>query len=258
MRKFLAAVDLILLSAVALASIAITVLDYSKAFESVPFFADVNYSTFGVVLLSFVGLHLVYVDLDRRHDRLSEAVREEADRILRGLQGMEITVFATSEEMELYLARSVSEARQEVCDLSWKGSISASASLKPRKRSHAVYEASIDRTSERITYREVFVFNDKRRTEKLERRLKKNRPGYSCRYYPEPISVPRLQFVLIDHAEIIFASSSYPKLCAIKHPELSEIFQGYYEEIWRQAIPLIEGDKVYREEVAKVLGRTEV
>jgi len=252
-KKVLGIVDLLLLFAVASSSIVITILDYSNAYQESPILTDINYAVLTLVFLSFVGFHLVYVELERRRERLGEALREEAARILRGLRGMEITVFKTSEEMERYLAHSVSEARREVCDLSWKSSISAAASLKPRKKSQAAYEASIDRASERVTYREVFVFNDIRRIDKLGRRLKKNKPGYSCRYYPEPISVPRLQFVLVDRQEIIFASSAYPKLCAIKHTELSEIFQQYYEEIWRNAVPLIEGDKVYQEAVDEIL-----
>ena len=98
-----------------------------------------------------------------------------------------------------------------------------------------------------------FVFGDGRRKEKLKRRIEENCAGYSCRYYPQPCSIPRLQFVIIDREEIIFASSSYPTLCAIRQAELCEIFQAYFDAIWSEAVPLKEGGNIYLDEVDKVL-----
>lgn len=251
-RRLFSAADLMVLGTIATGSIIVAVLDYFDALPKDGPFAAIQYSVLSVLLLSAVGLHIVYAELERRRDPIPELIRGQTDRTIRSLRGVAITVFETSEEMERYLARRILDARNEICDLSWKSVVSHGSALTPRKKSQAQYESSIDRVSNRIRYREVFVFSDERRIAKLERRLAKLKPGYSCRYYPEPIHVPRLQFVLIDNDEIVFASSSYPKLCAIRHPELCEMFKSYYEEVWSSATRLIEAGSAVQAEIAKV------
>jgi hypothetical protein len=256
MRRVLAAADLAILGVVAFGSIVIAIADYFGLLPNDGPLAAVNYESMIIVLLGAIGLHIVYSELERRREPLPDLVRGQADRTIRSLSGMAITVFDTSEQMERYLARRIGEARDEVCDLSWKGTISHGARLTPRKKSQAAYEASIDRASGRIKYREVFAFNDERRLDKLERRLAKGKPGYSCAYYAEHSKAPRLQFVVIDKEELIFASSAYPRLCAIRHIELCEIFQSYYEEVWANAIPLVDGGTVVKKEVEIVRSQT--
>jgi len=63
----------------------------------------------------------------------------------------------------------------------------------------------------------------------------------------------RLQLPIFDRENILFPSSAYFILCAIRQPQLTEIFQAYFEAVWNAAIPLKEGDYVYKDEVRKIL-----
>lgn len=242
-------IDVALLMIISVASIVIAALDFFGAFESVPFFQELNYSVIIIILLSTIGLHIAITSVGQ--SEFEDRLPAEFAKIVRSLEGVSVEVFPSTVELENYQAERVSAAKKEVCDLSWKEKLGPGFSVKPRLRSHKSYETSIDRASGRIPYREIFVFSDRRRKDKLLRRLKAGKSGYSCRYFIGS-NIPRLQFILIDGEEIIFASSSYPKLCAIKHKELGEIFQSYYEELWNAATPIKNGDVIYREELDKI------
>lgn len=250
MLRFLKRMDVVLLMAISFTSIVIVVVDFFNFFDNVEFFQKVDYSLLTIAILALIGIHLVLHYINQ--SEFQERFPHDIDKIIRSLHGVNIEIFPSTVELEKYLAKRVKEAKIEVCDLSWKGNISRGYSLKPRVRSHKSYETSIGLACDKIMYREIFVFSDERRKEKLERRLKDNKSGYSCRYFEGDFSIPRLQFVLIDKEEIIFASSFYPKLCAITHAELSEIFQSYYDEIWNAATPIKDGDVIYQKEIDKI------
>lgn len=250
MLRFIKKVDVALLAVISIVSIVIASLDYLNVFDNVPFFERLNYTILAIVLLSFIGLHLVlsYITQSEFQERFPRHI----DKIIRSLNGVHVEVFNNSIELDYYLAKRIKEAKNEVCDLSWKERISHGYSLKARAKSHKSYEASIGEVCDRITYREIFVFSDARRKDRLEQRLKECKTGYSCRYFTGHLSIPRLQFVLIDGEEVIFASSSYPKLCAIKHAALSEIFQTYYNETWDAATPIKDGAVIHYDEVKRI------
>lgn len=250
MLRYLKKMDVVLLLVISFTSIVIAVADSFNFFDNVEFFQKIDYSLLTIVILSLIGLHLVlnYVN----QSNFQEKFPNDINGIIKSLNGVNIEIFPSTVELEKYLAKRVKEAKIEICDLSWKENISSGYSLKPRVKSHKSYETSINLACDKIVYREIFIFSDGRRKEKLERRLKKSKSGYSCRYFEGNFSIPRLQFVLIDKEEIIFASSSYPKLCAIKHMELSEIFQSYYDEIWDAATPIKDGDVVHQKEIDEI------
>ena len=254
MMRFLKNLDIVILSAISASSIVIVALDLFNVFDKIDFFKNIDYALLAVLLLALIGLRLVLTSLGQ-NDFL-ERFPLDVDRIITSLDGVHIEVFASAVEQDKYLAKRIKAAKKEVCDLSWKERISAGYALKSRVRSTRTYESSIKTACEKVVYREVFVFSDERRKEKLKRRLAENKVGYSCRYFSGQLATPRLQFVLIDGEEIIFASSAYPKLCAIKHKALSEIFGAYYNEVWNAAIPIKDGDVINQEEVDKVFQAT--
>jgi hypothetical protein len=252
-------ISLIIISA---ASIGIAGIDYFGFFEKIAVLHSLNYVSMLFVLLSLVGLHLGATHLERVafHDKFSggidavlNSVEVSTEGLIKSVHGVKVTSFGDAGDQELYLARRIREAKVEVCDLSWKEKLSRHYSLNRRQKTHKSYESSIAKACQNVSYREIFVLSDERRKEKLKRRIEENHPGYSCRYYDVSSNIPRLQFVIIDKEEIVFASSSYPTLCAIKHKELGEIFQSYYDDLWDHAIPLKEGDTVFAAELRKAL-----
>jgi len=124
--------------------------------------------------------------------------------------------------------------------LTWKVNVSLGFDTKPRKAANDKISQNIAKISNKVIYKEVFVFNDSSRIEKLKRRIQDNKPGYSCRYFDTSSKIPRIQFVVIDGEELIFASSAYPYKCAIKHKEIVAIFHTYFNQIWADAIPIKE------------------
>jgi len=260
--RFLKRIDSIILITLSLSSIFVVIIDYYNLFDNIELFKTIEYVPILFILISFIALHLGVSHLSTTNfqDKFSGGAEEinsgfemYAESIINSVHGVKLTTFQDAGEQELYLARRIKEASLEVCDLSWKEKLSRHYSLKSRKRTHKSYEVGIAKACESIPYREIFIFSDERRKEKLKRRIKENIPGYSCRYFNQSSNIPRLQFVIIDREEIVFASSSYPALCSIKHKELGSIFQSYYDDVWDHAIPLKEGDRIFSDEVEKAL-----
>lgn len=244
-------IDSILLLIISVFAIIFTIIDTFNVNINIPIFANIDYSVLTVVLLAAIGLHLIVARF--QDDASEEARKADTIKIISSLNGVHIELLASTSEMEIYLAKRILEAKKEICDLSWKNTLSRTYSTNPRQKSMKTVENSIKQVGNNLPYREVFVFSDVRRKEKLQARLKENKTGYSCRYYDENSRIPRIQFVLIDGEEIIFASSSYPILCAIRHPNLARIFQSYYDDIWEKAIPIKEGPILYRDAIDKIM-----
>src|SRR5579859_954434 len=238
--------DKIVVAAISVAGVVVAILDFLGITDKTPI------TQLTLILLGAVGLHLVVssVTNDDTAGRQAIALEKLLDRI----EGKDITRFTSGQEIEEYLARRIREAKVEVCDLSWKLEISAGFASRSRVKSHGAYEASIKAVSKLLTYREIFTFNDPRRMEKMLRRVAEARPGYSCRYYDEGSSIPRLQFVIIDNEEVvIFAMSAHSVLCAVRNPTLLGVFKPYFEEAWRRAIPLKDGPVVHQNNVDHVV-----
>ncbi|MBD2234915.1 hypothetical protein [Phormidium tenue] len=235
MNKLLRSLDLGILAIIALISISLTIVDFFKFGEQ-----NTNYPFITLFLLSTIALHLIvayFLQQDFHGNTLSLL-----QRISEEVNVTDFRVFSDSVELETYLAKRMLEAKNSICDLSWKAKISEGFSASSRQVAHAYMDKCIAEASDRIAYREIFMFNDSRRIDKLERRLKENKSGYSCRYFKENSSIPRLQFVIVDDEEVLFfASSPYSPLCAIRNQELCRVFRSYYETTWNSAIPIKDG-----------------
>jgi hypothetical protein len=178
-----------------------------------------------------------------------------ASSITHETQAAQVLRFESAVHFELYLAQAIDHAQREICDLTWKDAISGSHDVKARRSSLRQYELSIAKAGNRIAYREIFIFKDKRRIEKLLRRLKEGRPGYSCRYFKvADAHIPRLQFLLIDGTEIAFgpASASAAGLI-VRNTELCNILHSYFDEAWHHALPIKDGLQVHQATVEKIL-----
>jgi len=244
MHKILRKIDLIILVVIALMAGALSVVDF---FDIVQFAAP-NYPLFTLFLLSMVALHLI-VSYFSQEDFRSDT-KTLLDRIAKGAEVNDFHVFKDSAEIESYLAKRIIEAKKSVCDLSWKAKISEGFSARNRQLAHGYMDKCITEASDRIPYREIFIFSDRRRVEKLVHRIEENKKGYSCSYFKDDTLIPRLQFVIVDDEEIFFfASSASSILCSFRSQELCKVFRSYYDEAWNKAIPIKEGPRINYEEV---------
>ncbi|PJE96443.1 hypothetical protein CUT44_18245 [Streptomyces carminius] len=205
-----------------------------------------------LVLIAGIGLHIGISHMS------SEDFQTTALGLLRKIEREarvpEIRVFEDSVEIENYLGKRLLEAQKSVCDLSWKKNISAGFSASGRQLSHTYMDKCIASTSDRIPYREIFVFSDPRRVEKLRRRLREKKKGYSCRYYRNDSEIPRLQFVIIDDTEVIFfASANDSPLCSVRNTEVAKVFRSYFDAAWAVAVPIKQGPVIHQQEVDSIL-----
>lgn len=244
---FLQKINTICLLIIALISSILVILSFFNAIPQL----NINYYLLSLLLLSFIGIHLAILHLsqDDFRDEIKNLFNKVADKtVVENFQ-----VYRDSNEIETALAKKIIEARNSICDLSWKIKISESFSSKNRQVAHSYMDNCISKASERISYREIFVFNDERRIDKLNRRISENKDGYSCGYFKEGSVVPRLQFVIIDNEEVfIFASSSNSPLCSFRDKNLSKIFQSYYESLWEVAIPIKIGPQINQNELENI------
>jgi len=250
--KLLKAADVVVLIFVSIGAIVVSVAHLLDLFPSIDALVHLNYPLLAVLLLALIGIHLglAHFASERFHEQTGTRLND-----IHGLIGHSLVrVFADAVELEKYLAKRIREAKIEVCDLSWKKRISVGFALGKRKRSHRDYEWSIATSTKAILYREIFVFNDPRRVDKLKRRVEEARDGYSCRHYDEDGAIPRSQFVIIDNREIVFfAVSPHSPLCAIESPELCSVFKPYFEEAWNGAIPIKDGPVLHQVEYKRIL-----
>jgi hypothetical protein len=238
--------DKLVLVAISIAGVVVAALDFAGVISKIP------YAQVTLVLLGAVGLQLVILSITA--DDAAKRQVTLTEKLLGRVESTDITRFASGKEIEEYLAKRIRDAKVEVCDLSWKLEISASFGSMSRTKSHSAYEASIKAASKLLTYREIFIFNDPRRLEKMLRRIAEARPGYSCRYYENNSGIPRLQFVIIDNEEVvIFAMSAHSTLCVVRNPTLLGVFKPYFEEAWRKAIPLKDGPMVHQVNVEQAI-----
>jgi hypothetical protein len=206
---------------------------------------------FTLILLAFLSIHLLYsavADEDFRHSILASL-----DSIAGQSAKTDSAGYADTAALEGQLARRILEARRSVCDLTWKKRISEGFSASDRQLVHGYMDKAISEASSRITYREVFVFSDLRRLEKLERRLSENKDGYSCRYYREDPVIPRIQFVLIDDEEVFFfATGAGSPLASFRSRALCSVLRSYFVSVWEHARIIKDGPRLNEKELALV------
>ncbi len=252
--KIIKYLDVTILIIISIITIIINVIDFFDLFSLGKPLFKIDYSIVMLVLLAFIGFHLGLVYLSNvKYQTDSELSLKQ---ILKSVKTHDIRTFSDAVELETYLGKRILDARKEVCDLSWKSKISAGFSINKRKQSHDYYDKCIKNASEKILFREIFIFSDPRRFQKFKRRLSENKNGYSCRYYKDDSIIPRLQFVIIDDTEIVFfASSTNSLLCSIKSEELCRVLKPYYEEVWANAIPIKEGSQIHQDIVNEIFAK---
>jgi hypothetical protein len=139
--------------------------------------------------LAVVAIHLTVSRVtDEQFQTQSMKLLEQ---ISTGISVGEFRMFTDAVEMEHHLAERLLSAKASVCDLSWKSRISEEFAATHRRLSHGNLDRAIAEASSRISYREIFIFSDRRRVEKMDRRLNERQDGYSCRYYKEDGRIPR-------------------------------------------------------------------
>ncbi len=204
-----------------------------------------DYSVLCFALLSAFAVHFISVFLSEAESRrmnssISAKIDEVAEKIINSLGGVELRTFEKIEQVDIYIAQRIIDAKKSVCDLNWQDHLPVNPSPRNpvnRAASDKAIEKSISsfcRSRSEKSYREIFTFQNKNNISKMKSHIKLGM-NYSCSYFESTSgsTFPKLQFVIIDDEEVIFASSAYkPHYCAISDKRLVSIMTNYFEQAW--------------------------
>ncbi|MFZ5903103.1 MAG: hypothetical protein ACOYZ8_06105 [Chloroflexota bacterium] len=259
--KWLNSFEIILLSITVILSGLVSILDFLGVLDSVSWLAG----RIPTLTLLVIGLMAGYLIIERKShlekmnrdlgnsiENLSHELRKSTESTIASLNGVEIKLFDSGTELLQYVNQRLKQAQNQIDDLSWSPIIGLKSDLNTSRKAYQEYEEHITKASSKIAYREVMVFNHPARIENLQRRIAENAPGYSCSYYETPI-VPLLQFMIIDRQEVIVLSDQFQTKFALRHPHIVKLFQEYYEEIWRNSIPIKIKTEIKSDVVSKIL-----
>lgn len=253
--------EILLLGAIASISGVVALLDFLGVLDEVTWLAE----RVPTLTLLAMGLVATYLVVERRGylenfqstsnskiDNLEKQLEDSVQTIVKSLDGIEFRSFDTGNELLTYITKRMTQAKSRIDDLSWSPAISWKHGLDTTRKLNQKYVEQTVKASNKLLYREIFIFNRPGRIERLKQRLDENAPGYSCAYY-ESNNIPVIQFMIIDGEEIIFLTDQFPHYFAFRHPEIVALFSEYYEVIWVNAAPLKLGETIVQEEVDKIL-----
>jgi len=178
----------------------------------------------------------------------------------------DIVLLSSNEELWDYSLKSISQARNLVCDLTWGIDMPSFSQAEDD-----VYFAYVDAITEvcrkNVTYREVMTFNNDPlhfiwRAEKM---LSQNLITYNLRYFDVDLKhiPPLLQCTIVDEEDLTVGLYRWPYLpienevrLIIRQPEVIRLFQDYFDTVWVAAQPIKEGDRIYKDVFDDIKRRT--
>jgi hypothetical protein len=217
-----------------------------------------------VFTLLVVGVIAEYLAFENRKklDRLEHLVREGETKLIRALNGVEIKYFEHVSQVYEYAHKRMLGANSSIDDLTWGHA--DYFETPDHEQAHEKYIKDIAKISSRrnFKYREVMTFPNIGRLERAEAMIAdKKAKGYQLRYYdiiPKGMP-PLMEFVLIDSEEVIFAFYKWPYAptairfhLSVKHPDIVQLLQDYYEAIWQNAKVLKENNLVDEEALQSI------
>lgn len=170
-------------------------------------------------------------------DNLINHFNKSFNKLVNNLKAIEIIKFKDINEVDEYIAEKINAAKYSVYDLNWQDDLINVTPLKHQARINSANKIDLaiksycNKKNDIVCYQEIFTFSNHDNIERMNKHINYG-DTYSCYYY-ENLDVikrfPKLQFVVIDENEVIFASSAYEgKLCAIKNDEIVGIFCLYF------------------------------
>ncbi len=206
----------------------------------------IDYSFLACVLLFAITIHFIAsafleIDLLKKHQDISTKIDFSTKTIIDSLKGVEIKLFDKIEDVDLYVAQKITNAKKSVFDLNWQDYLKNN----PNPRNPVVREYTeneIDKSIKQFCsesyakiYREIFTFSYSKNFQKMLTHMTYGN-NYNCAYYDniKHPKFPKIQFVIIDDEEVIFVSSAYrPHFCAIHDKRIVSIFNNYFEQAWQ-------------------------
>jgi len=219
--------------------------------------ASPNYVLIACLLLFALVSHFILsisteLQLFKKQDELIKTINS-----LDAIKGVQI--FTNSTDSDTYIAERITLAKESVCDLNWQDDLPVNPRARdPRKKQFT--EKEIDKSIKSFCkksstmYREIFTFEYSANVQKMKAHIEYG-DTYNCSYFENKDipKFPKIQFVIIDEKEVIFASSAYePYLYAVRDEKFVHMFKAYFEQAWRQSTKIKERKTVHDNIIAEI------
>lgn len=260
MEKTRNTIEYILIFITAGVSIIIAVLDLAGLLDTIPWITQ-RIPTITLLGIGFVASYLI---LERRGkiDEIANSLKQQESNIadlvstsfrdtIRALEGVEVRTFDNGAD---FISDFLERARtaKRIDDVTWGEEVPPTSGQELE-----VYEPYYDAMSEvaskpDVVWREVIMFVQRSRFEKIKQFLKADLLGYSVKFY-HSISTempPRMTFGIVDGEEVFLASQNLR--LAIRHREIVQYFAQHYENLWQKSKSLKIGNKVNQEEINRL------
>ncbi len=249
--RFRRVVEYILIASSAAVSLVIGVLDLTGLLDASSWIAQRVPS----LTLIAVGLVASYLVFERKvAQETLRAVTNSAERVIRSLDGVEVTVFGSGADCWTHMSERFRDARR-IDDVTWWG-------LVPRPRSRTdkdtwqKYQDTISKVARQptVVFREVASFRSMKDLveREKERLLDEGSVGYNLGYYKarESDDPPHQGFVVIDGEEVVIGHTRGQVWLSVKHPDIARWFSAYFEDLWEGATKLKQGGVVEEKKLA--------
>lgn len=221
---------------------------------------QIDYAFVATSLLLAIAIHFILVgfwenEMTSRQKELTQGLDQAVSTIIDSLNGVEVIFFDDINNVDMYIAKRISEASECVYDFTWQDFISINPyhrNLVDKECAAKKIDSSIQsfcskKTTKPRIYKEIFTFSYPQNIKKMLNHITYG-DVYCCSYYENKdpnAKFPKLQFVVIDDKEVIFVSSAYtPNLCSIKNTGIASIFCNYFEQAWELSKKIKDRDKV--------------
>lgn len=229
----------------------ISIADFLDLLGNIPFLKD----RVPALTLLAVGMIIIYLGQERKTklDVIENTLTVGFDKLLQSHYEISIVTLKDEEELYNYASKRMKDAKKTIDDLTWGPNLAdnSSNSQEAFNRYLETMKNICMDTKKTIEYREVIAFPPKENFERAEAMLKLRMFGYTLKYYllPEEDLPPLISFMIIDSEEVIIAYYRSPYLkenmrLALRHPQIVEIFQNYYNTVWHKAKILKDGEAI--------------
>lgn len=156
-------------------------------------------------------------------------------------------ILQSIDEVDAYIAERIGQAKTSVYDFCWWDYNTEGPVIHRNPQLVKKLGADLDNSlckfcnkgGHRI-YREIFSLHSDANKQKLLEHIKIPK-NYQCAHYDtSTYKFPKLQFVIIDEEEVIFASRFYPTHCIIRDKNIIDIMLNYFDQAWALAVKIRE------------------
>lgn len=244
-------------------SVAIATLDVTGLIDSNSWIAQ-RVPALTLLAVGFIASYLIMerrnridtlaTSLETRSKEIMEGITSASNRTINALNGVEVLSFANTADLVTYASSRFKKASR-IDDVTIGGAESQPRSSRDTT-AYQDYQKTISEIAKRpdIIWREVTIFrsHDHFKREK-ERILEPSSVGYSLAYYePSIINIPSIRgFAVIDNEEVFFSYTAKSVWFSIRHPVVARYFSAYFEDIWKDARKLKQGQSIDLQELKK-------